>query len=452
MKYEQTVETLPTGIMTCFIGDEEVGILEFSPSHIKIRRAEKFSESLKPLKLVFFDQKNKLYQTYIVEHILWNELMEQEFWWEYCGEIQDEQYRDNISFILQQYYNYVVLKGEAVDNSFSKKLIGYPAEKDEIFDEDYVSWNSRQWKKVRESDFLNKILALDVELAVTLDHPQWYQRFLEEDLQEISDSKEMCFERNVIFQKSNRVYIGNQFCHHLFPQKEILFSLMEKALEQKKEITLVFTYLREELRKETECMLDTIYQWCKEKKTVLEILVNDFGMLAMLAEKEEYFVLCYGTLLNRRRKDPRYIYKNQMEEDWNVLKENSLNDEKYCNWLRNKGVKRLEYESGGYEVNLPRNLSNCFQGGTMHLPMYQTNTSQYCTLCAVCENQDRGKQNFVRNCPKYCSSYVCMYPMHLQMIGQYNSLFAVDWNLLDYPEILKKYKAEGMDRIVWNLE
>ena len=53
MKYEQTVETLPAGIMTCFIGDEEVGILEFSPSHIKIRRAKKFSESLKPLKLVF---------------------------------------------------------------------------------------------------------------------------------------------------------------------------------------------------------------------------------------------------------------------------------------------------------------------------------------------------------------------------------------------------------------
>ena len=41
----------------------------------------------------------------------------------------------------------------------------------------------------------------------------------------------------------------------------------------------------------------------------MEILVNDWGMAALVRENGEYLEPCLGVLLNKQKKDPRMRYK-----------------------------------------------------------------------------------------------------------------------------------------------
>ena len=87
---------------------------------------------------------------------------------------------------------------------------------------------------------------------------------------------------------------------------------------------------------------------------------------------------------------------------------------------------------------------------SLQIPFYVTNTSQYCTLHAMCENLDRGKQKLVKNCKMYCRDYFFAYAKHLNMVGRYNSLFAFDKNILKDFHMLEDYINDGIDRIVLN--
>ena len=55
------------------------------------------------------------------------------------------------------------------------------------------------------------------------------------------------------------------------------------------------------------------------------------------------------------------------------------------------------------------------------------------------------------NCPHFCESYTYLYPEHLAMAGRYNSLFALDREILKKPEHLEAYRQQGVDRLVINL-
>lgn len=100
------------------------------------------------------------------------------------------------------------------------------------------------------------------------------------------------------------------------------------------------------------------------------------------------------------------------------VKLNAVNSDFFQDFLKNEyNFCRFEFESCGYKQKLP--------GGrhSLHIPFYQTNTSQYCTLYARCREGQRGRQKLVTACPRYCEDYVFSYPDHLHMIGKYNSLF-----------------------------
>ncbi|MFQ8776686.1 MAG: hypothetical protein ACLR78_03355 [Roseburia sp.] len=60
------------------------------------------------------------------------------------------------------------------------------------------------------------------------------------------------------------------------------------------------------------------------------------------------------------------------------------------------GIRRYEWESCGYRQQFPEGKNS------IHVPFYQTNTSQYCTLYAACKNGERGKQELPESCPGYC--------------------------------------------------
>ena len=238
----------------------------------------------------------------------------------------------------------------------------------------------------------------------------------------------------------DRFYIGNQFCHLLFPERKLLFEIIEKAAAEQVEITLVFSYIREYMLDYITELLDEINRWCEEKRQSVEIVVNDWGMASLVKKSRRNLIPSLGILLNKRRKDPRIPFKKG-EQKW--FERNSLNAGFYRNFLeREYGIQRFEWESCGYEQQIPPGKNS------LHIPFYQTNTSQYCPLGAVCETGERGRQKLAKKCPGYCTEYALLYPEHLHMIGRYNSLFGIDMRILKEEEILKNYIQNGVDRVV----
>ena len=80
----------------------------------------------------------------------------------------------------------------------------------------------------------------------------------------------------------DHLYIGNQFCHLLFPERKLLFKIIEKAAAEQVEITLVFSYIREYMLDYITELLDEINWWCEEKGQAVEIVVNDWGMASLV--------------------------------------------------------------------------------------------------------------------------------------------------------------------------
>ena len=292
----------------------------------------------------------------------------------------------------------------------------------------------------------------NIEVAVELDCPELYERYLSMKFRDFMDwywnvngAKELGKRMTV----PDRIYVGNAFCHLLFPEKRQLFEILKKAESEGLAVTVTFSYLREFMLKPVENLLDELEEWSRNRETFPEIAANDWGLLEILRERKEWkeekevLVPCMGTLLNKRKKDPRMGYK---QGETGYFRENSLNAEFYRTYLRDTfGIRRYEWESCGYRQKFPEGKNS------IHVPFYQTNTSQYCTLYAVCKNGERGKQELPESCPGYCREKVFLYPKHLKMAGRYNSLFALDGSAVSGMMDMEMWKKQGIDRLVVNL-
>ena len=60
----------------------------------------------------------------------------------------------------------------------------------------------------------------------------------------------------------------------------------------------------------TKTIIEEVCLFCKENKIKIEVVVNDWGIIKLFDMKNEYFDFNLGILLNKRKKDPRMVYKN----------------------------------------------------------------------------------------------------------------------------------------------
>ena len=324
------------------------------------------------------------------------------------------------------------LKLEGDDGELAKSLTGYPAELDEMhcrsLEEQKKWWFFRESEKAfgnpQNTMSTEELRLLDnAEFALELNCTSLYEEYLRQPLQDFLASywqKNYLTHSYFAGRTPDRFYIGNQFCHNLFPTEEQLFSIMDKMYSEGSEITLVFSYIREFMLLSVGKLLEKVDNWCCIHGANVEIVVNDWAMAEMLCGKTSRLRPVLGTLLNKRKKDPRMKYKTG---DTSLFQQNSLNAGFYRDFLAEEfHIHRYEWESCGYPQEFPPGKNS------LHLPFYQTNTSQYCPLYALCTTGDRGTQQLAEHCPKFCEKYALLYPEHLHMAGRYNSLFGVDKN------------------------
>lgn len=470
-------DLLPGGLVTCLINNNEVTIVKLSPYSLTIRLSDdlesmaskeddknieveknikhKIDKNDYIIKAAFYKFKDYKYKEVLLDNYELTDKCENEFYITYTLSIKNRAYEENVRNIFKDYSRYVMLKNYGMDNEYSEEMVGYPAEKDYDF-YNFFSDQKREWmtnlsysnndKNQNEEDNIEKILE-NVELAVSLHDDNLYKKFME--LSKKSFKEEYLCENHIenheLFKKDiTRVYIGNEFCHNLFPETNLLIKMMDRAESKNLNITLCFTYMRDCLIERTEETINKVYSWCVEHKKQIEVVINDWGMIELLKDKQDYIKICLGVLLNKRKKDPRYSYKKGYEENKDLIAKNSLNSSIFTEFLKENGIERYEYESCGYRMDIAEGKHS------MHMPFYVTNTSQYCPLYSMCKYQNRGKQELVLNCPKYCRDYIFSYPKHLKMVGRYNSLFAFDNILLKDRERLEYYLESGIDRIVMN--
>lgn len=453
------ISMIPFGLLSGFMDGKEIRIIELAEEGFRFRLSEK-AASPESFLVCFYDMEQADYheieiRNYTIEEDnVSSELVE--FCVEYTVLVNSESYRQEVRKLQGQYSRYIRLKLEDDDEELARALTEYPEKKPV----NYYSLEERQ--------------NYSLETAIEIDRPELYREYLQNDIKQLI---EQCYEWKRITgnqldsnkqndspdNKSNighglnlnRIYIGNQFCHLLFPDEKELFMMLEKAYKESLGITIAFSYIREFMLKPIEELINRLAQWCKEKDTCIEIVINDWAMADIIAkqnaelaikkseainEMRQYLIPCLGILLNKRKKDPRFPYK---KGDKSLYSQNNLNADFYRKYLQSEfGIQRYEWESCGYEQEFPQGKNS------LHLPYYQTNTSQYCPLYAICTTGNRGIQHLVKECPHYCSIHRLSYPKHLNITGRFNSLFGIDKELLNHPEKIKAYANAGIDRLV----
>lgn len=453
------ISMIPFGLLSGFMDGKEIRIIELAEEGFRFRLSEK-AASPESFLVCFYDMEQASYHEIEVRNYTIEEDNASSELAEFCTEytvfVNNESYRHEVRKLQGQYSRYIRLKLEDDDEELTRVLTGYPEKKPV----DYYNLEIRQ--------------SYSLETAIEIDRPELYREYLQNDIKQLI---EQCYEwRRITGNQSgsdkqndspesalnigyslnlNRIYIGNQFCHLLFPDEKELFMMLEKAHKESLGITIAFSYIREFMLKSIEKLIKRLAQWCREKDTCIEIVINDWAMADIIArqnaesaikkskdinEMRQYLIPCLGILLNKRKKDPRFPYKKGNKS---LYSQNNLNEDFYRKYLRSEfEIQRYEWESCGYEQKFPQGKNS------LHLPYYQTNTSQYCPLHAICTTGNRGMQQLVKECPHYCSTYTLTYPKQLNMTGRFNSLFGIDKELLNHPEKIKAYANAGIDRLV----
>lgn len=447
------ISMLPFGILAGYWGKREVRITAISEYGFQTRLAAPATAEQKnaPWELAFYDQKTASYQRILLRDATLLQEKEEDFDTIYTFATDQEDYRNAVQRLALQYSQYIRWKMEDDDAALAEEMTGYPAEQDafhlESLEEQKKVWFSGIGKETfvaLQNGFAESGQpGQPVELALELDRPEWYTAYLSMESAVFFDAY---FRKNQIPDPSifhpDRLYIGNAFCPHLAPTEEKLFALMDKACRESFAVTLVFPFLLEENLSETQARLQHLARWCEQENKTIEIVVNDWGT-AHLAAQFPVFSLCLGVLLNKRKKDPRMTYKLG---DRTLFKQNSVHAAFYREYLKEEfRMERYEWESCG-----DTDTGKFPEGkNSLHLPFYQTNTSQYCPLYAACTKGSRGAQTPVREYSGFCEKQAFLYPEHLRMVGRYNSLFGVDLDV--WKRMEEMLELRGVDRVVVNL-
>lgn len=476
------------------VGEKEIRILELSPDSFTFRLLKKqaiqFEASLKEagqqntIVLSFFQFAKKQYKELSldcdrdIEEIVLrkpeadtrDELAE--FLLEIVVYVKNKDYSNYAEQLNKEYMRYIDLKLDETEADLSKALVGYPAEKEQIYSESLEEQRSvwdgknesdrqmscaqdrkeasnnqvmclkqsdKQKTNVKLTDVWNFEAGCNFELGIELDNPAWYQTYLDHSLIGFMKlywkSSGISLSHPLTQKMPQYLYIGNAYCPHLFPNEKQLYQLLEKALTDGFCSVLVFAPVEEKDITKIEALLQSLFDWCVTKEKKLELVINDWGMAGLLRQRQNHpFLLTLGCLLSKQRRDTRIRYINDVGQG-------PIQTRFYQDYLKNHfGITRVSFQSCGYQQELPSQESEI--GTTIHFPFFQMNTSGWCPLLASLHRKNRARQTVVNLCDFECMSYAFEYPDFLKMTGRYNTIFGYDDSLLRQMEIADQMNSK----------
>lgn len=432
---------IPSTLMIGFMGERDFRILNIDEQSILFESDDPVSDG-DTLSLAVFNLHQYDYEEYVLRNcpIVLAETREFSFLYRVAIEVKNQpaELWNRVREILE-YTN----RREQFTRFIQHEI--YPSHKDNEYFESYAE-QKEFWDQGLVSDAGYQTyakLVSNVEPAFSMDNYELYHRFLEMGFKNALSS--YAVQHGIFTKPFTRVYIGNQFCHNLFPDTTLLFKLLDQAVRENYDITLAFTYMRDCFIDQQTELLQNLGDWAREKSINLEVVLNDWGMIDFVSQKVPGLIPVFGLLLNKRKKDPRMQWKWGANRFTREREENNLNCEHFRDFLSKYQIARFEFEAH-HEVNkIPPGKHS------LHFPFYQVSTCQYCALYAECANLNRNKTVLAKNCPRYCSDYAFLYPKHLNLIGKGNSLFGYNNNIMVNPDLLQYYIENGIDRLVYSV-
>lgn len=443
----------PPALLLAWVNGEDVRIINLDKRILRFESNGNY-EKIMSVEIACFDYTVYKYKNYKFKNIVVKEKVRNDFWDEYTIILNGEEL-----FTFEEFaaaLNQIQQVAEAVNRTGKEKgqdnileHIGrsqpiYPYNNDRMSENDL----NEMIRQVMDKHWNGKhVLDIDnLEFAYVLNNYEQYSMFIKKDFREFFKDglQKMNLLDHPLFKKGfSRVYIGNNFCHNLFPDMITLKKMLNKARECQLSITVVYPYLLETQVELLKSVIQYLSYWSMKNYTIIELVVNDWGIYKLLTDYGKCIRPVLGTILNRKKKDARYRWLWGRNTFGKSLKQNSSNVSSYQEYLNKLGITRYEYESS------PMGCQPAPGRHSLHLPFFQQNTSMYCPLYAECRNLLRTQQQEVNNCPHYCSDFYFRLPEQIHAFGFGNSIFGIDTEVLSNPDIIMEYMQSGIDRLVF---
>jgi hypothetical protein len=230
-----------------------------------------------------------------------------------------------------------------------------------------------------------------------------------------------------------RIYVGNEMCSRLLPDKDEFHSIIEKSSQVNIRISFVTPVHVEE----TE--LNKVVDLCQiagESGWVDEVVVNDWGVLES-AYRQAMLKLVYGRMMNRLKRDPRGNLDGLPYRQLSVLRTGNMTNPAFIRFLKSRGVVRTEYDCLPQGVDV--DLGKTDLSASLYYPAIPVSYSPICILGAT-HRQGRAKFIVQGSCQKECLIYFLQVPgVGVDIVGKC-TYFTSD--------SLKNFDLSRFDRIV----
>jgi len=368
----------------------------------------------------------------------------------FCIKSDDSAFLARLALLLREYSAYITLKQEMDEAELAETMTGL------CLSEAYHD-SQRVWKReLVGSPPITAEPLMSVELAVVLDSPHLWEHFLELDFPAFMDyyRKENGLTGHpVLAGPITHIYIGNSYCHHLFPERAIEKKLIDKTIALGLNPVICFAPMAEYLIERYEEQLIFLNAYAGQTGTSFELLINDTGLpilLQTLCEEGKAVRRCFsltaGVLLNKGKKDPRSAFVPGAAFVSNEALAFSADSAVF----RKMMSQRYGVSAFSYECCMEKTILSPMDS-ILHLPLYQTNTSSNCVLQALCLQGNRGARSSEHFCEHWCEHYYLAFPKPLALIGRWNSLFGFSSLGLDGFAALNRMIRAGLKRLVIRL-
>jgi len=429
MQQNEYIEGLPSSLIACFLGETQMHAAGISPRSVVFRTTSPIPSEKKPLRFCFYRPERGTYDAITINNYETgkaqreNDAVLSRFFFD------DPACAAAIRRAMNDFARYAETRSSFGASAYGHDTTGYPLDKEDSFPSSLQEAQENWYAALPPVPFPDE----GCSFSISLHSAKLWNGYMHHPLPDFMDvyASLVHVPRSLLpLRGPDRIYIGNPYCSRIFPEPQLLEAVADKAVREGLGVTLVTSLMRFGEEGSADALLDFA------ARRGFEVEINDWGMLARAQNRPLRPSLLLGTLLNRRRKDPRMPWKAGYARNENLFSRNALNDPGWQDYLHSLGIRRFEFESTPQHPQIPDFPSS------LHLPFYQTNTSAWCPLQAICENGERGAQSGSADCLHECEENVLLYPDHLKMLGRWNSLLALSTGIDEIPA--------GIDRLVLN--
>ncbi|NSL51407.1 hypothetical protein [Calidifontibacillus erzurumensis] len=146
-----------------------------------------------------------------------------------------------------------------------------------------------------------------------------------------------------------RLYFGSEFCQYRLPKPEEVIKAYEKAVDLGYSFTFVTPYVTERGLNELKQLFAVLHEEAVRDKKMIEIVVNDWGVLYEVKQNYSNFQPVIGRLLNKMIRDPRvahlYDREDAPQKAKSVLQSSAVSVSYFKNFLKKNRVNRIEFDN-----------------------------------------------------------------------------------------------------------